>query len=828
MKKALLKNSLKAITKNKKRFLSLLLMALLGVGFFAGLTASSPDMEDTLDNYLDNTKTYDISILATLGLTDDDIEAIKSIDGIEEAYGICYKDYMAQINEKEYVIQVIEYNENINKPYLIEGRNPENNTECLLDEKMARSNNYVIGDKIQIETEDQSVLQKELEIVGICQSSLYISSERGNTTLGTGKINAYIYVKDLLDSDYYTTIYARVIGAKELEATDEEYTNLINETTDKIEKIRTEREEARYNQLVEEAQKEYEAYLMSGGQPQENTQINIEQNKWYIQTREDNSGYYNILQAIESITNLSRIFPIVFYIIAVLISLTSMTRMIEEERTEIGTLKALGYSNSKIIYKYIIYSTIACILGGVIGMAICFYILPTIIWNTYGLLYKVPDLITPFRVENGLIGLGIAFICIVGATYITCKKELKAMPSSLMRPKAPKAGKKVLLEHIKILWNHISFSKKVTIRNLFRYKKKALMTIIGIAGCTALTLSGFGLRDSITKIVSSQYGDTYKYDGIVYVKSNPEEIIENLKQNDKITYVTRICAQTGEIKKDEKQKSTNIIVPETTEEFEKVCTLYDKNSNEVKLENDGIYITDKMAEHLKINEGDDVTLHLNDGKEYTFNVKKIVKNYIDHYVYMTKETYEKSVGSTNIDLLWIDTVDMSKEEENNFLEEILKDENITSVTILEGLMETINDMLGALDYIVLILIIASAILALTVLYNLANVNISERKREIATLKVLGFYNKEVDSYITRESIIFTIIGIAIGLIAGYFLTQFMIITCEIEDLRFLREILPQSYVYAILITAGFSISVNFIIHFTLKKIDMIESLKSIE
>lgn len=354
------------------------------------------------------------------------------------------------------------------------------------------------------------------------------------------------------------------------------------------------------------------------------------------------------------------------------------------------------------------------------------------------------------------------------------------------------------------------------------------MTIIGIAGCTALTLSGFGLRDSITKIVSSQYGDTYKYDGIVYVKSNPDKVIENLKQNDKITNVTRICAQTGEIKNGEKKKSTNIIVPEAIEEFEKACTLYDTNSNEVKLENDGIYITDKMAENLKINEGDNVTLQLNDGKEYTFNVKKIVKNYIDHYVYMTKETYEKLAGITNVDLLWINTVDMSKEEEDILLEEILKDENITSVTILEGLIETIDDMLGALDYIVLILIIASAILALTVLYNLANVNISERKREIATLKVLGFYNNEVDSYITRESIIFTIIGISIGLVAGYFLTQFMIITCEIEDFRFLKEILPQSYVYATLITAGFSIMVNFIIHFTLKKIDMIESLKSIE
>jgi len=295
-----------------------------------------------------------------------------------------------------------------------------------------------------------------------------------------------------------------------------------------------------------------------------------------------------------------------------------------------------------------------------------------------------------------------------------------------------------------------------------------------------------------------------------------------------ITGIVNIAAETGEIKNDNIQESTNIIIPENKEDFEEVCTLYDRNSQEVKLEDEGIIVTDKLAEMLAIEEGNTVTLLLNNGKEYKFKVQNIVKNYINHYVYISKETYENTVGEAETNLLWINTVNLNEEEQNDLSEKILKNDNVASVTMLGTLIETINDMLKSLDYVIVILIIASAILALTVLYNLANVNISERKREIATLKVLGFYDKEVDSYISRESIIFTIIGIAIGLIGGYFLTNFIITTCEISDFRFIKEIEPLSYLYAALITAGFSWIVDFIVHFTLKKIDMIESLKSVE
>lgn len=348
MKKALLKNSLKTILKNKKRFLSMLFMALLGVGFFAGLTASSPDMKDTLNNYLDETKTYDISIMATLGLTDEDIIELEKLSGIEAAYGVNSKDYMIEIMDKERVAHIIEYNENVNTPYIVEGKTPDNASECVLDEKFALYNNYKIGDKIKIKTDDKEVLQKELTIVGLCKSSLYISNERGTTTLGTGTIDCYIYAKDILNFDYYTTIYIKVAGARDIDSQSKKYDELIERVKLNIGEIQEEREKARYNELKNEIQKEIakqqEALLMQGvnlEQLQLTESKQIEENKWYIQTRTDNPGYYGIVQAIESITNLAGVFPIVFYIIAVLISLTSMTRMIEEERTEIGTLKAI-------------------------------------------------------------------------------------------------------------------------------------------------------------------------------------------------------------------------------------------------------------------------------------------------------------------------------------------------------------------------------------------------------------------------------------------------------------------------------------------------------
>ena len=589
MKKSLIKNSFKEISKTKRRFLSILIMAFLGVGFYSGLVACSPDMQDSLDKYVDKSNMYDIDVISTLGLTNEDINAIKEIDGVENAYGIRSKDAFINLND----------NENINKPEVIYGRLPENSDECLLDEKYSYfgSSEENIGKTIKIENEDLDendnpiFTQKELKIVGIVDSPLYISSERGSSSLGSGNISLYIYCKeDVIDLDYYTEIAVQVKGAKELVTNSDEYLAVVNPVIQKIEMIKEERQEARYNSLVndankkiDDAQKEYDDKKAEADQElsdaeqkindakneldnsenklnksekelnqkekdvakqfetaeqqieqyenqinamiaqigmetpeitaqkeqiqkqkeeiktQKNTANNqiangrkeiedgrkkikdarkeleeneqeyndkkaeaeekladaqskiddaraditkIEKAKWYIQDRTDNTGYSNIFDAIKTMKNISKIFPVIFYLVAILISLTSMTRMIEEERIEIGTLKALGYTNLQIISKYILYAFLACIIGGFLGMTVCFYILPKIVWTLYSMVYTMPHFYMTYRLSIGLMGILIAFICIGGATLIVAYRELKEMPSVLMRPKAPKKRKK--------------------------------------------------------------------------------------------------------------------------------------------------------------------------------------------------------------------------------------------------------------------------------------------------------------------------------------------------------------------------------------------------
>lgn len=988
MKKSLIKNSFKEISKTKRRFLSILIMAFLGVGFYSGLVACSPDMQDSLDKYVDKSNMYDIDVISTLGLTDEDINAIKEIDGVENAYGIQSKDTFINLNDKESICKVIEYNENINKPEVIYGRLPENSDECLLDEKYSYfgSSEENIGKTIKIENEDLDendnpiFTQKELKIVGIVDSPLYISSERGSSSLGSGNISLYIYCKeDVIDLDYYTEIAVQVKGAKELVTNSDEYLAVVNPVIQKIEMIKEERQEARYNSLVndankkiDDAQKEYDDKKAEADQElsdaeqkindakseldnsenklnksekelnqkekdvakqfetaeqqikqyenqinamiaqigmetpeitaqkeqiqkqkeeiktQKNTANNqiangrkeiedgrkkikdarkeleeneqeyndkkaeaeekladaqskiddaraditkIEKAKWYIQDRTDNTGYSNIFDAIKTMKNISKIFPVIFYLVAILISLTSMTRMIEEERIEIGTLKSLGYTNLQIISKYVLYAFLACVIGGVLGMTVGFYLLPNIVWILYSMIYTIPKFYATYQIGIGMLGILIAFICIGGATIIVTVKELKQMPAVLMRPKPPKNGKRIFLERIKFIWKKLNFSKKVTMRNIFRYKKRAVMTIVGIAGCTGLMLTGFGIKDSVIGIPDSQFGGVFKYDSSVMLQNTEglEDLKNYINSNENIESYVEIDGATGKLKNENANFDVTMFIPNDKENFKNAINLIDTKTNEnVELSDNGIIITDKVAEFLKIGAGDNVTLVSSDDIEYNFKVDYVVKNYVSHYVYMSKQFYETNIKTYKTNMIYINNKDITDEQKSKMSEEILNIKGVSSVNMISDMMKMVSDMLNTMNYVVVILIVASALLAFVVLYNLANINIAERQREIATLKVLGFYNKEVDNYINKENIIFTIIGVVLGLVFGTFLTDGIIASVEIDKLRFLKNIEPISYVYSAAITILFSLIVNAIIHFILKKIDMIESLKSVE
>ena len=830
MKKSLWKNNFKEIIKTRRRFISILIMAFLGVGFFSGLIATGPDMRDSLDHYADTNNLFDIDIISTLGLTEKDIESINKIDGIESTYGSKTKDSMAIIEENEGICKVIEYNENSNTPVVIEGRLPENEKECLLDKNYSITTNFseyigktIILENDELNTEDTPIFnEKEFKIVGIAESPIYISGERGNTTIGNGTIDFFIYTNEgVINLDYYTNIYSIVKGTKELNAYSEEYWNLVTPVISNIENIKEVREEARYNYLIEDAQRKLD-YAKD--------EIDkIEKAKWYIRDRKDNTGYTNIMDAIKTMTNIARLFPVIFYLVAVLISLTSMTRMIEEERTEIGTLKALGYTNNQIIIKYILYAFLACVIGGFLGMTVGFSMIPKIVWKIYSTIYQIPKFYATYRLDIGLVGLLIAFVCIGGATILVAVKELKNMPSVLMRPKAPKNGKKIWLEKVSFIWKRFNFSKKVTARNIFRYKKRAIMTVVGIAGCTGLILTGFGLKDSVKDIPESQFGEIFTYDMSISLSDdkNLKQVEDIAKNNRNIENYSKICASAGKLKGSEINYETTIFAIESIEDFEKVCNLKDVDKHEkIQLAEDGIILSDKVSEFLNVKQGDSIILIDSDNIEHSLKVTQIAENYVSNYVYMTKNFYENNIKSYKTNMILLNTQELTTEVKNEISEEFLKIEDVASVVMMSDATKAIDDMLNSLNYVVIILIVASALLAFVVLYNLANINIGER--QIATLKVLGFYDKEVDSYINKESITFTVIGIFLGLIFGYFLTDMIIASVEIDKLRFMRNILPVSYLYATIISATFSIIVNSIIHFVLKKIDMIESLKSVE
>ena len=547
--------------------------------------------------------------------------------------------------------------------------------------------------------------------------------------------------------------------------------------------------------------------------------------KWYVYDRLDDSGYSGFIDDGQSVTNLSKIFPTIFFVVAVLISLISMSRMVEDDRGLIGTLKSLGFSNKHIRKKYMLYSGIATILGGILGSIIGFFALPLYVWNIYKILFDIPTFKYDFNPTNVIVGILIATICICGTTLITIRKIVKEKPSELMRPKAPSVGKRVLLEKLNFIWKRINFSNKITIRNLSRYKKRVFMTVLGIMGCTALMLAGFGIRDSIVEIPNKQYTEVFNFDEMIYITGNPtarylDEIFDS-KHIKNYTYTNMVTSTTVN------NYSLNIFVPNEKEKLKNVVSLKDiKTNEELKLEDNKIIITDKLAELTNKKVGDKLSIVDTNNKTHKFIISGICKNYVGNYAFMSKKTYEDSFGEYKINVVYMNISDLKYEEQLS--KDILKNDNVISMISVNSTISSVDDTLKSLNSVVLLLIVLSGALSFVVLYNLSNINISERKREIATLKVLGFTDKEVDNYINKETIILTVIGIILGLAFGILLTFVILDTVEIEMVRFLRNINLSSFIITAIMIFLFALIVNRIIHFALKKIDMIESLKSVE
>lgn len=589
----------------------------------------------------------------------------------------------------------------------------------------------------------------------------------------------------------------------------------------------------------EDAQKDAEDEIAENQQKLDDAKKeleDLEKPEWMVTDREDLPEYTDYGDNADRLRNIGQVFPVIFFLVAALISLTTMTRMVEEQRTQIGTLKALGYKKSAIAAKYICYAFFATLLGSVLGMLIGEKIIPYIIITAYGIMYhNVANTISiDYQPGFALIASAASVVCTVGATLFASGKELQETPASLMRPPAPKEGKRVLLERFTFIWKHLSFSWKSTIRNLFRYKKRLIMTVFGIAGSMGLMLVGFGLQDSISDIAAIQYRELQHYDGMVIEDSDAteeehEELFEYMKENEQIAHCNRVQMTKISAPKGSSNISIYLFVPESLSEFAKDVTLKNRITGETyELTDEGAAISEKTASLLGLKVGDMIPLKKGD-KEYKVRVAVITENYMSHYLYMTPRVYEQTFGEKpEYENIVFTMQEDCKDDLEMAGSRILANPGALSISYTSSLASQVDRMLSTLDAVILVLIVSAGMLAFVVLYNLNNINITERQRELATLKVLGFYDGEVSQYVLRENVILTVLGIMFGAVFGILIHRYVITTVEVDAVMFGRNIKPLSFLYSGILTSIFSIVVNGVMHFKLKTIDMVESLKSVE
>lgn len=918
MRAAVFKNIVREIWATKARFLSILAIIALGVGLFVGIKASGPSMVNTLVNYAHEQNMMDFRLLSSVGFSQEDVEQFENTEGVSQVQSGYYADVIMNDGDKKSVVRLhsLDENDELNKPVLVEGRLPQ-----AADEIVVEDTNYngslEIGERITFDktvsygsSGEQDVPLEGLEytVVGKIKSPLYISFQKGSTTVGNGTISYYMMVSPkAFTSERFTEVYVLsdysaqggyplndeytqemdkletrlqaecdealerfdtdelepkrleiADGREELEQARAEAQGELDTSLEQIEALETQYNEqivpsgnealiAQVGEQLESAREEYETAKTQADESfaeQEEKLDNAEEElaefdklSSYVFTRDDSSGYAEYKDNADRVDAVAAVFPVFFLLVAALVCVTTMTRMVEERRTEIGIFKALGYSNGTIISKYVTYSTIAGVLGCVIGAVAGLLTLPYIIFKAYGMMYhmKAMDPIIPW--ECIVAGFIAAVLCTSIVSWLTCRGELIQRPAALMRPKAPKAGKRNLLERITPLWKRLGFTSKVTIRNIFRYKARFFMTVIGVAGCTALVLTGFGLRDAISAIVDKQFGEIYGYNlSIVFSESKSaaqaEEFVDDMKSDYDLQATMPVMQEEIKTVDDggAEHGDVYIVVPKDPENLRDIIDLHNRQSGEnIELDSSGCVMSEKLAANMGLEPGDEFTVENSDGERCELELSAICENYLYNYLYMTPEYYSDSFNE-EVEYNMIDTQYSytTEDERDELAQTLLELDGIASVTYTDSGIENFNTMLDTLNKVVYVMILAAGALAFVVLYNLTNINIAERAREIATIKVLGFYNREVSEYIYRENIILTIVGGLVGLGLGVLLNSYVVQTVEIDIVMFGREIYLPSYLYAIGITFIFAIIVNVLMYFKMRKIDMVESLKSIE
>lgn len=830
-----LKNLLREIKRTFTKFLSIFAICALGVAFFAGIRATSPDMKEAGDRLYNTYNLSDISVISTSGLTADNIRDLESIEGIRAVRASLFVDAMARgTGEKEKNLRLYSMPIKLKSEYaplidlipdygidtspeyemngveIVSGRMPLNDTETALDYTLEGSLVKQLGDEITLTTSGGTVM---LRVVGFIRSPMYISMfERGTSSIGNGTSDGFAYasgnaisslgtklpVMSLLNT-YYTRADIVISGKEGLSAYSDEYEALVNEVTDRIEDY---------------------ASTQSG--------------TWYIQDRSGNPGYSDYSENTDRIAAVGDVFPLIFFIVAALVCLTTMTRMVEEQRIEMGTMKALGYGGWQIAMKYAVYAMSACISGGVVGAIIGFKLFPYVIMKGYSIMYYLGKLETPYRADIAFMAIAAMAVCTAAATFSACYASLKEVPATLMRPKAPKAGRRVLLEKIPFIWKKLSFTSKVTVRNLFRYKKRFFMSVIGIAGSGALLVTAFGLNDSIFGIIEKQFGDIWQMDVQAYVYeamplADMQELLGKNPANDDFDSVMFCLDSQMECKNGGRSQSgVHLLGVESAESMAGRINLHNGGAP-VTLDDSGVVVTAKLAETLSIKAGDEINMRTG-GEDHFMRVIGIADNYVYHYVYITAAYYETVFGKAmQYNGLMGNLKDgLTDETMDAMSTQLLSDSRMYTVRTIESIYASVWDSLSILNYVVLVLILGSGMLTFVVMLNLTNINIGERMRELATLRVLGFYDKEMYAYIFRENNALSVIGAFVGLVFGKIMHLFVIRTCEVDMVMFVRSAKPLSYVYAFALTIVFSLIVNLLMRPKVRAIDMVESLKSAE
>jgi putative ABC transport system permease protein len=782
----------------------------------------------------------------------------------------------------------------INQLRIKEGRLPQNDKECVVKYEDTRKSMQV-GDVISFKsgTEDDindTFKDTEYTVVGIVYTPCYVSYDLGSSGIGNGHINYCIYVgDDEFKNNYYTECYAVIDGAKDMDTYSDEYKKLIDKYADDIKAISKERLDIRKQTVIDEytrakadkkeelletikknvedsiteqyqayypgmdvsamiapyvktayekavAQFDFDAVNAEYDKKMNETLADSDSWEWYVLTRESSYSFRDYESSANRMKAIATVFPLFFIIVAGLVCLTTMTRMVEEERGLIGTYKALGYGKATIALKYVIYAFLASLTGAVIGCAAGLRLFPYIIYESWNIIYQMPAIKYASHTILSVVAVASLILVTLIATLYSCYNELSEVPSALMRPKAPKNGKKILLEHT-FIWKHLSFTKKVTMRNIFLYKKRFFMTVIGIAGCGALITAGFGIKDSVQSIIDNQYGQIIHYDNILVFNKNADSDARN-NLSDKISsdeyYKSSLMdyAYTAEVKipgsKDD--YSTEITVVNDTSAYMDYVTFRTRRSKKtIELDDSGVIISEKLAKDLNVKEGDNVLIHDEDNKQATVEVSGVMEMYINNYIFMTSEYYSQVFGYTpdNNRILGILTSD-GDDIQSVIGDRYLTDNNVKSLTFVKANITRFENMIQSLDLVTWVLIISAGMLAFVVLYNLTNVNISERIREIATIKVLGFYDREVGEYVYRENIILTLIGGVFGLLLGMALHAYIMTTIELDGVMFGTKINISSFLISYGITILFSLLINIFMYPSLKKIPMVESLKSVE